>query len=87
MSTGSTTIPAATAVVGAEELPTGMRRPPDRWQAEAEQEQGRWWTHWAAWVLERSAQRKAPSPLGSRKHPIIEPAPGSYVCGLEPSTV
>ena len=59
---------------------------PDRWQAAAEQQQGTWWTHWAGWVLERSGnERKAPDRLGSRKHPAIEPAPGSYVRGLEPA--
>jgi len=42
---------------------------------------------WTNWVLARpSPERKAPTRLGSRRHPIIEPAPGSYVRDLEPST-
>ncbi|MGA2927396.1 MAG: alpha/beta fold hydrolase [Solirubrobacteraceae bacterium] len=53
---------------------------PDQWQAGARQQQGTWWTHWAAWARERAgAERKAPSRLGSATHPVIEPAPGSYV--------
>ena len=57
---------------------------PDEWQAAAQQQQGTWWEHWASWVLERSGEeRKAPSRLGSRAHPVIEPAPGSYVRGLD----
>jgi polyhydroxyalkanoate synthase len=57
---------------------------PDDWQASAVKQQGTWWEHWASWVLARSGdERKAPGRLGSRRHPILEPAPGSYVRGLE----
>jgi poly[(R)-3-hydroxyalkanoate] polymerase subunit PhaC len=58
---------------------------PDAWLAAAQQQQGTWWEHWASWVLERSGEeRKAPSRLGNRRHPVIEQAPGSYVRGIEP---
>jgi polyhydroxyalkanoate synthase len=57
---------------------------PDEWREAAQEQQGTWWQHWAAWVLERSGdERKAPSNLGSRAHPVIESAPGSYVRGLD----
>ncbi|MGH3433461.1 MAG: alpha/beta fold hydrolase, partial [Thermocrispum sp.] len=58
---------------------------PDAWRAAAERRSGTWWEHWADWIGERSGtDRKAPSRLGSRRHKVLEPAPGSYVQGLEP---
>jgi poly[(R)-3-hydroxyalkanoate] polymerase subunit PhaC len=58
---------------------------PDAWLEGAQKQQGTWWEHWAKWVLERSGgEHKAPTRLGSRRHRIIEPAPGSYVRDLEP---
>jgi polyhydroxyalkanoate synthase len=57
--------------------PTGE---PDDWLASASRMDGTWWSHWAAWVGERSGeQRKAPGRLGSRRHPVIGDAPGTYV--------
>lgn len=42
-----------------------------------------WWLHWAKWLKEHSGKLiKAPSNPGSKKHKIIEPAPGRYV--IEP---
>jgi polyhydroxyalkanoate synthase subunit PhaC len=59
--------------------PTGE---PDEWLASAERESGTWWTHWATWVGERSGgERKAPGRLGSRRHPVLGDAPGTYVHG------
>lgn len=55
------------------------------WRAEAERQPGTWWEHWGDWVSERSgANRKPPARLGNRRHKVIEPAPGSYVRGIEP---
>jgi polyhydroxyalkanoate synthase len=60
----------------------------DAWLEGAQKQQGTWWEHWAQWVLERSGEeRKAPSRLGSRRHRVIESAPGSYVRGMDPVTV
>src|SRR6202022_445071 len=51
---------------------------PDEWRAHAERHAGTWWVHWAEWVGERAGEeRRAPTRLGSRRHPVIEPAPGS----------
>jgi polyhydroxyalkanoate synthase len=49
------------------------------WQAQAQEHPGSWWTHWAAWLNERSggwvpARDPAKGPLKP-----IEPAPGAYV--------
>jgi polyhydroxyalkanoate synthase subunit PhaC len=52
---------------------------PEDWLAGAVEKPGSWWTDWAAW-LERFKGKSRPAPtLGSRKYPVIEPAPGAYV--------
>jgi len=54
----------------------------DAWLAAAERRPGTWWEHWAGWIGERSGEmRRAPSRLGSRRHPAQGPAPGTYVHG------
>jgi polyhydroxyalkanoate synthase len=61
---------------------------PDSWYAAAERQAGTWWEHWADWVGERSGpERRAPSNTGSRRHPNVEPAPGSYVRNQVPASV
>jgi polyhydroxyalkanoate synthase len=60
----------------------------DSWYASAERQTGTWWEHWADWVSERSGpERRAPSSTGSRLHPNVEPAPGSYVRNQVPTSV
>ena len=39
-----------------------------------------WWLHWAKWLKAHSGKQiNAPSKTGSKKHKVIEPAPGRYV--------
>jgi polyhydroxyalkanoate synthase len=53
---------------------------PEEWLAGATRETGSWWTDWAAWTIARSGtERSAPSELGDRDHPVLAPAPGTYV--------
>ena len=53
---------------------------PAAWLAAAEEHEGSWWEHWIEWLGRRSTgTRPAPSRLGDRKHPLVEPAPGRYV--------
>ena len=56
--------------------------PPDplEWQKTAELQQGTWWEDWAKWIA-RQGGPKVPArrTLGSKEHPPIEPAPGSFV--------
>jgi polyhydroxyalkanoate synthase subunit PhaC len=53
---------------------------PEEWRAAAERREGTWWEHWAGWVGERGgAERRAPTRLGSRRHPVLDPAPGRYI--------
>ena len=55
-------------------------------RASAEQRTGSWWEAWSAWVLPRSGdETPAPSTLGSKRHPGLEPAPGSYVLDRVPA--
>jgi polyhydroxyalkanoate synthase len=57
---------------------------PHEWRTGAEKRAGSWWEHWAEWMLARSGEdRPAPAKLGSRRHPVLDPAPGRYV--LEPA--
>jgi polyhydroxyalkanoate synthase len=56
------------------------RGDPEDWMARATAHDESWWPRYADWLLARSGdERDAPSALGSRRHPPIEPAPGSYV--------
>ena len=53
---------------------------PAEWLAQAHKEAGSWWTDWAGWAHERSAEmRPRPRSLGNASHPPIEAAPGRYV--------
>jgi polyhydroxyalkanoate synthase subunit PhaC len=46
----------------------------------AEKRQGSWWLDWRDWLRQRSgAEVNATKSLGSERHPVIMPAPGSYV--------
>jgi len=57
---------------------------PHEWRATAERRAGTWWDHWVEWVTARAGdEKRAPARLGSRRHKILAPAPGSYV--LEPA--
>jgi len=53
---------------------------PQSWLKAATEVRGSWWEHWARWVGEQSGERvRAPRRPGSRRHPVLEPAPGRYV--------
>jgi polyhydroxyalkanoate synthase len=52
---------------------------PEDWRAAADRHEGSWWPRWEAWLSKRSgAQVKAREP-GSDSHPVLCPAPGTYV--------
>ncbi len=55
---------------------------PDDWAraAQPSRTEGSWWPHWRSWIQERSGELvDAPKALGSREHPALGPAPGTYV--------
>ena len=61
---------------------TGTELPPtaEEWRAGATEHHGSWWGRWFEWLGPRSGpQVAAPRQLGNRSHPVLEPAPGSYV--------
>jgi len=58
----------------------GILADPKLWKDGAELKQETWWEDWAAWLSDRGGPKvPAPGQLGSRDHPPLEPAPGSYV--------
>jgi len=52
----------------------------ETWFETAQHHRGSWWHDWSAWMNRRSGRLvDAPASLGSRKHPVLEAAPGRYV--------
>ena len=50
------------------------------WLAGARQQPGSWWSHWSAWLADRSGSRvPARTEPGSAHYRGLEPAPGRYV--------
>ncbi len=61
---------------------TNDARPADAhaWKDGAKQQEGTWWEDWARWIAAQGGRMVAPpQELGSKRHPPIEAAPGSYV--------
>ncbi|CAN5898638.1 class I poly(R)-hydroxyalkanoic acid synthase [soil metagenome] len=51
----------------------------EEWQENATEREGSWWTDWVAWLNKRSGKKVDPPKMGSKTHPPIEDAPGTYV--------
>lgn len=52
----------------------------DEWFGGAQEQPGSWWPDWLAWLGKQGGARKAaPTGYGSKRYPVIEPAPGRYV--------
>ena len=49
------------------------------WQADAQENPGSWWNHWAGWLHDKSGDWVAPRDPKSGPLSPLEPAPGSYV--------
>lgn len=58
-----------------------IARPAEQWFDAAKHRAESWWPDWAQWLTlhEPPSRRRAPRQMGSRRHPVIEPAPGRYV--------
>jgi len=53
---------------------------PQEWKDAAQLQEGTWWEDWAKWIATQGGPKVAPPrQLGSKDHPPIEAAPGSYV--------
>ncbi|MDG3011184.1 alpha/beta fold hydrolase [Rhodococcus sp. D2-41] len=62
---------------GAAPLPTD----PEQWRGEASRETVSWWQDWATWSAARAGDLQSPPPMGSKRHPVLGAAPGTYVFG------
>ena len=55
------------------------RRDSDKWLKKQSPAKGSWWPDWLAWLKPRSGPKVPPPTMGSKQHPAMEPAPGTYV--------
>jgi polyhydroxyalkanoate synthase len=51
----------------------------DSWLERAERRDASWWEDWTAWIAERAGEQREPPPLGTKLHPALGNAPGTYV--------
>ena len=51
---------------------------PDAWRAGVDEHPGTWWTDWQEWISSRSGKRRKPPGTGSKTHPPLDDAPGTY---------
>jgi len=53
---------------------------PQEWKENATLQTGTWWEDWTKWAARQGGPKvAAPAKLGSKDHPVLESAPGSYV--------
>ena len=56
---------------------------PDAWKAGADFYKGEtWWFHWDEWLAKRSGDQVPARKPGDNGHPVLCPAPGTYVTGV-----
>lgn len=49
------------------------------WQESADFNEGSWWPNWEKWLRKRSGKKVAARTPGDADHPVLAPAPGTYV--------
>lgn len=52
---------------------------PEMWQAQADKHEGSWWPKWERWLSPRSGKMVPARIPGDATHPVLAPAPGTYV--------
>ncbi len=52
---------------------------PEDWREGAERHEGSWWWRWGDWLAKRSGERIPARQPGASGHPVLAPAPGTYV--------
>jgi polyhydroxyalkanoate synthase len=58
----------------------GAHATPEAFEQGGQVNEGSWWPHLSKWLAERSdAERRAPRQTGTRRHPPLCAAPGTYV--------
>ena len=60
---------------------TELPQDPEEWRATAVMHPVTWWEDWATWIGERAGKDRTPPPMGSKAHPALGDAPGTYVFG------
>ena len=58
---------------------TDLHVDPETWVEETPEQEGSWWSAWAAWLDARSGRPVAPPRMGRKDHPPLAEAPGTYV--------
>ncbi|NEK23228.1 alpha/beta fold hydrolase [Sulfitobacter sp. JBTF-M27] len=59
---------------------TAKAKDPEAWAEKAQKKEGSWWLDWADLLKKQSGNEiKAPKTPGSKKHPSLGAAPGTYV--------
>jgi len=51
----------------------------DKWRRKIEPNKGSWWPDWTRWLEVRSGSQITPPAIGSKTHPPLTAAPGTYV--------
>jgi polyhydroxyalkanoate synthase len=51
----------------------------DDWLGAADKHDGSWWPLWDTWLSQRSGKKVAARQAGGKDHPVLCPAPGTYV--------
>ena len=52
---------------------------PDDWLLDADKNEGSWWPRWDGWLSQKSGKQVTARKPGDKDHPILGPAPGTYV--------
>ena len=60
----------------------GAMTSPDDWRAGANFNSGSWWPRWGDWLAARSGPMQLARRLGDSEHPVLAPAPGTYVLAV-----
>jgi polyhydroxyalkanoate synthase len=55
---------------------------PEAWREAAEFTPGSWWPRWAEWLGSRSGPKVKARVPGDSEHPVLAPAPGTYVTAV-----
>jgi polyhydroxyalkanoate synthase len=58
---------------------TDLPDSPDEWLASATMHPTTWWEDWATWIDTRAGKQIKPPRMGSKQHPALGDAPGTYV--------
>ncbi|WP_282153682.1 PHA/PHB synthase family protein [Ruegeria atlantica] len=58
---------------------TDLKADPETWLKEATYHEGSWWPRWEAWLKKRSGKQVPARATGDSAHPVLAPAPGTYV--------